>query len=302
MSSKSRKGEKTEKKTYFLRGMLGDEISTGANTPGTVASTIDTSTKTSASVSGAGASTTMSVGEQIVKAQERLALAQAAKQERDLQELLAQCQSIEAENNQPLVVPPSSSSIAVQQQQQQQQAMHQSLPGNPLPLSQPQQQQQQQQQSQYPSLPAQFHHHAPSVGHGTMAAAQGLVSLANGATYVGGIMSTTIPAAASSHHPQRHQHAAVNAQTLRQLQDLQNGVDETMRRNGLQGGDPQFSSDDSDSDDEHGHRCRRRRGVNKKKSGKWRKMTSFVLVTERWPHTYLRGKYVGADKKYENWI
>ena len=81
----------------------------------------------------------------------------------------------------------------------------------------------------------------------------------------------------------------VTNDTLRQYSGIQQGVQDLMRSNGMNA--LSASGDDDDQVLDSGDRC--------KKSGKHRTITSHVQTPQKWPHSYLKGHFVGKERTYE---
>ena len=101
---------------------------------------------------------------------------------------------------------------------------------------------------------------------------------------------------------------SITSATLRGMSDVVNKVDQLMDEKKLTGKE-KYSSSSSSSDSEstssssseseterkHGKSRRKK----KKRSGKDRKLTSYIKYPQKWPHSHLKHQYVSKDKKYE---
>ena len=198
-------------------------------------------------------------------------------QQHNLQQLLQRCRVLEEKNNRAL-----------------------SLQTAPYPVSSalPQQLQQQphQQQHQQQQLPSQSQQHfvSPSVG----AAAAGLINLGASAqvhrdntTLVAAPAAPLVSAGFPPTVPQ------LTSASLRQMAGVQMGVEDNLRRYGLNRNDPAMSDHDDGSQGGDFQPPHQPRII---KSGKLVKITSRVVQAEKWPHSFLGRQYVGVNKEYED--
>ena len=230
------------------------------------------------------------MAQQMAAAQQRFAALEQQRlriqQQGELQRLLDQCRLLEEENNRSLSIRTTPYPTVNQQQQQTQQPQ----------LQQPQSQQQILQQ--HPPQPQ--HNHNPTTPSVSMAAA-GLMRLGTQTNLVSSSGMPFTPVGAYGQAPVANNvlqpPQQITSASLRQMSGIQAGVEDHLRRYGLQRNDPALSERDDASQvgDIRGPSSR-----TPVKSGKLVHITSRVVQAEKWPHSYLGRQYVGANKQFED--
>ena len=131
-------------------------------------------------------------------------------------------------------------------------------------------------------------------------AAVGLLNLGGPTAHIDRRAVTSVVSA--NHVPQpTHQQSPilppVNTAALRQMSGVQAGVDDYLRRYGLQRNDPTPSEDGMSLAGDVQAPPLTRPTV---KSGKCVSVTSRVVLAEMWPHSFLGRQFIGINKQYED--